>query len=327
MQVPSTSAAPIEPVDGVYVTPRGRRLAAESVSWVATRSGGPGGQHANTSDTAVTVSIDVALTGLPDVVRARHCRGRPGGHGDIRQVQIAVAQPPAGLAGGAGTARRRGRSSAAAACSHQAQPRRPRGASARQEGGRRTQGRSPAAPPTTTDRAPPARPCNANEPPPERGHVTSAVALSCVRPGGQVVVLCSATRIRSSAFFEVKAWMTAGDREQEEHDGGGEAHPGGLPGPLTEDAEPVGGEQQAAEGVGSQQGVDSQALEAVRLGLQFVDLFLGCAGFLGGGHCVAGFGDDRPDRGVRVADTVDDARLSCVQLDERARRSTRPACP
>jgi len=41
------------------------------VSWVATRSGGPGGQHANTSDTAVTVTIDVARTGLPEVVRAR----------------------------------------------------------------------------------------------------------------------------------------------------------------------------------------------------------------------------------------------------------------
>lgn len=61
----------IEPVDGAYHTPRGRRIAAESVSWIATRSGGPGGQHANTSDTAVTVSIEVATTGLPDVVRAR----------------------------------------------------------------------------------------------------------------------------------------------------------------------------------------------------------------------------------------------------------------
>ena len=57
-----------EPVDGYYVTPRGRRLAADSVTWVATRSGGPGGQHANTSDTAVTFSIDVAATGLPPAV-------------------------------------------------------------------------------------------------------------------------------------------------------------------------------------------------------------------------------------------------------------------
>ena len=65
------SSSPIEPVDGYYTTRRGRRLAADSISWVATRSGGPGGQHANTSDTAVTVSIDVARTGLPDVVRVR----------------------------------------------------------------------------------------------------------------------------------------------------------------------------------------------------------------------------------------------------------------
>ena len=42
-----------------------------AITWVATRSGGPGGQHANTSDTAVTVSIDVGRSGLPDVVRAR----------------------------------------------------------------------------------------------------------------------------------------------------------------------------------------------------------------------------------------------------------------
>ena len=63
------AATPVgEPVDGVYVTPRGRRLAADSVTWVATRSGGPGGQHANTSDTAVTISIEIAATGLPQVV-------------------------------------------------------------------------------------------------------------------------------------------------------------------------------------------------------------------------------------------------------------------
>jgi ribosome-associated protein len=61
----------MEPVDGAYRTPRGRRVAADAVSWQATRSGGPGGQHANTSDTAVTVSIEVARTGLPEVVRDR----------------------------------------------------------------------------------------------------------------------------------------------------------------------------------------------------------------------------------------------------------------
>lgn len=67
----ATTPPSIEPVDGYYTTPRGRRIAADSVSWVATRSGGPGGQHANTSDTAVTVTIDVARSGLQEVVRLR----------------------------------------------------------------------------------------------------------------------------------------------------------------------------------------------------------------------------------------------------------------
>jgi ribosome-associated protein len=67
--VPAPSS--LDPVDGFVITPRGRRLAAASVDWHATRSGGPGGQHANTSDTAVTVTIEVAATGLPDVVVER----------------------------------------------------------------------------------------------------------------------------------------------------------------------------------------------------------------------------------------------------------------
>ena len=61
----------MDPMDGVVLTPRGRRVAANAVTWQATRSGGPGGQHANTSDTAVTVSIDVAVAGLPDAVTER----------------------------------------------------------------------------------------------------------------------------------------------------------------------------------------------------------------------------------------------------------------
>ena len=61
----------MDPVDGVYRSARGLRVAADAVSWSATRSGGPGGQHANTSDTAVTVTIDVAEAGLHDVVRQR----------------------------------------------------------------------------------------------------------------------------------------------------------------------------------------------------------------------------------------------------------------
>ena len=48
------------------VTPGGLRLDRRSMSWTATRSGGPGGQHANTSDTAVDLTIELADTGLPD---------------------------------------------------------------------------------------------------------------------------------------------------------------------------------------------------------------------------------------------------------------------
>jgi ribosome-associated protein len=46
-------------------------IAADAVSWLATRSGGPGGQHANTSDTAVTVTIEVDRAGLSPTVHAR----------------------------------------------------------------------------------------------------------------------------------------------------------------------------------------------------------------------------------------------------------------
>jgi ribosome-associated protein len=61
----------VESFDGVYRTPRGLRIAADAVSWIATRSGGPGGQHANTSDTAVTVTIDVDQAGLTAAALAR----------------------------------------------------------------------------------------------------------------------------------------------------------------------------------------------------------------------------------------------------------------
>jgi ribosome-associated protein len=61
----------VEPVDGVYRTPRGLRIAADAVSWIATRSGGPGGQHANTTDSAVTVTIDVDRAGLGTAVHDR----------------------------------------------------------------------------------------------------------------------------------------------------------------------------------------------------------------------------------------------------------------
>ena len=62
-------AASQEPVDGYYVTGRGHRIAVAAVGWSATRSGGPGGQHANTTDSAVTITIDVAATGMaPHVI-------------------------------------------------------------------------------------------------------------------------------------------------------------------------------------------------------------------------------------------------------------------
>ena len=61
----------MEAIDGVYRTPRGLAVLADAVSWTATRSGGPGGQHANTSDTAVTVTIDVERAGLAPAVHDR----------------------------------------------------------------------------------------------------------------------------------------------------------------------------------------------------------------------------------------------------------------
>jgi ribosome-associated protein len=54
-----------------FVTPAGWRVDEAALEWSASRSGGPGGQHANTSDTAVTVTLDVAAAGLPAPVRDR----------------------------------------------------------------------------------------------------------------------------------------------------------------------------------------------------------------------------------------------------------------
>jgi ribosome-associated protein len=45
--------------DDDLVTKRGLRLPGATIRWWATRSGGPGGQHANTSDTSVTVELDL----------------------------------------------------------------------------------------------------------------------------------------------------------------------------------------------------------------------------------------------------------------------------
>jgi ribosome-associated protein len=54
-----------------WVTPRGLRIDDAAVSWTATRSGGPGGQHANTSDTAVELVIDLAHSGLAPMLVER----------------------------------------------------------------------------------------------------------------------------------------------------------------------------------------------------------------------------------------------------------------
>jgi ribosome-associated protein len=54
-----------------FVTAAGWRVDEAALEWTASRSGGPGGQHANTSDTAVTVTLDVAAAGLPAPVRDR----------------------------------------------------------------------------------------------------------------------------------------------------------------------------------------------------------------------------------------------------------------
>jgi ribosome-associated protein len=60
-------------------TPRGRLIPDEAVHVSFSRSGGPGGQHVNTSATRVQVSIDVSLCALPEREEAR-LRARYGDH-------------------------------------------------------------------------------------------------------------------------------------------------------------------------------------------------------------------------------------------------------
>ncbi len=57
--------------DEELITRRGLRVDGSALRWWATRSGGPGGQHANTSDTAVTLELTVAEAGLPAAVAER----------------------------------------------------------------------------------------------------------------------------------------------------------------------------------------------------------------------------------------------------------------
>ncbi len=57
--------------DDDLVTSRGLRIPARALRWWATRSGGPGGQHANTADTQVTIELDLAEADLPEAVTER----------------------------------------------------------------------------------------------------------------------------------------------------------------------------------------------------------------------------------------------------------------
>ena len=57
--------------DDDLVTGRGLRIPGAAIEWWASRSGGPGGQHANTSDTKVTVELVLDDAALPEAVAAR----------------------------------------------------------------------------------------------------------------------------------------------------------------------------------------------------------------------------------------------------------------
>jgi ribosome-associated protein len=61
----------VDPFGDLVVTTR-VVIPAEDLTWRFTGSGGPGGQHANTSNTRAEVSIDLdTCRGLPTVVRSR----------------------------------------------------------------------------------------------------------------------------------------------------------------------------------------------------------------------------------------------------------------
>jgi ribosome-associated protein len=57
--------------DDDLTTSRGLEIPGSALRWWATRSGGPGGQHANTSDTAVTIELEVGASELPAAVQDR----------------------------------------------------------------------------------------------------------------------------------------------------------------------------------------------------------------------------------------------------------------
>jgi len=57
----------------VPLIPVTARLAIDdaAIEWRYTRASGPGGQHVNTTDSAVLLRLDVAASGLPEAVQAR----------------------------------------------------------------------------------------------------------------------------------------------------------------------------------------------------------------------------------------------------------------
>ncbi|RME41841.1 MAG: aminoacyl-tRNA hydrolase [Caldilineae bacterium] len=57
----------------IPVTPR-LAIEEDALEWRFLPAGGPGGQHANRSATAVQLRVDLARTGLPPDVRARLAR-------------------------------------------------------------------------------------------------------------------------------------------------------------------------------------------------------------------------------------------------------------
>jgi ribosome-associated protein len=59
------------PPDEDLTTPKGLRLPASAIAWRFSRSGGPGGQHANTSDTRVELVADLRALRGPGSQRAR----------------------------------------------------------------------------------------------------------------------------------------------------------------------------------------------------------------------------------------------------------------
>lgn len=67
------------------VTSRGLRIPAAALDWWASRSGGPGGQHANTSDTNVTIELTLESADLPDAVTTRLRKA----HGDTVRASSA----------------------------------------------------------------------------------------------------------------------------------------------------------------------------------------------------------------------------------------------